>query len=341
MSHKKNLLTNEEIAFFCEQMHIIVKSELPLYYGISLLRDEATDTYTKELLTRIYEPMEKGISFYNALSETGAFPRYMLEMIHVGEQTGRLDEVLKSLIVYYEREAEIQSGIKHAVTYPLIMSIMMFTVVVVIITKVVPIFSQVYAELGSTLTGSAKLLMNISNFLNKYLLSFMIGFVLLLLIIFIFFKTAIGKRFYERRKIVRSLAASRIANCLYLALASGLDTDEGLSLSETLVGNSHMEECIRRCKDYMKNGETFAKSLIDSNIFSKMYASLITIGYKTSSMDDVMLRLSKAYEQDTDERIRHFISILEPTLIIILSFFIGLILFSFLLPLLGIMSSIG
>ena len=72
-----------------------------------------------------------------------------------------------------------------------------------------------------------------------------------------------------------------------------------------------------------------------------MYASLITIGYKTGSMDEVMLNISKAYEDETDEKLRHFISILEPTLIIILSFFIGLILISFLLPLLGIMSSIG
>jgi len=72
-----------------------------------------------------------------------------------------------------------------------------------------------------------------------------------------------------------------------------------------------------------------------------MYSSLISIGYKTSAMDDVMLNISRAYEKETDEKLHHFISILEPTLIIILSFFIGLILVSFLLPLLGIMSSIG
>ena len=88
-------------------------------------------------------------------------------------------------------------------------------------------------------------------------------------------------------------------------------------------------------------GKGFAAALLESGCFSEMHSSMITIGYKTSAMDDVMMDISKAYEEETDARLQRFVSILEPTLIIILSFFIGLILVSFLLPLLGIMSSIG
>lgn len=341
MSRKKHLLTNTEIAFFCEQLHLIVTAELPTYYGISLIQDETTDTGIKELLAKIAEPMEHGATLYEALSDTHAFPDYMLQMIHIGEETGRLDDVLESLAVYYERESEIKAGIRHAVTYPFIMSVMMFAVVIVLITKVVPIFSQVYAELGSTLTGSAKLLMDASALLSQNLLPIMAGFFLLILFLVVFFQTPVGKNFYEKRGYVRSLCASRVANCMYLALASGLNVDEGLALAESLAGNASMEKCIRHCRDSIKNGATFAKSLIESQIFSRTYASIITIGYTTSAMDDVMLRISHAYEQETEDRIQHFISILEPTLIIILSFFIGLILVSFLLPLLGIMSSIG
>ena len=95
------------------------------------------------------------------------------------------------------------------------------------------------------------------------------------------------------------------------------------------------------CKTHIKHGEGFVRSLLLSGIFSKIYSSIITIGYKTGSIDDVMKNISDAYEEETDDRLRQFISMLEPTLIIILSFFIGLILISFLLPLLGIMASIG
>lgn len=341
MFRKNNKLTEAEISAFCQQVNMIVKAGLPTYYGISILHEEEKDPETKELLGQIYAPMEQGASLYEAIAETNAFPEYMLQMVHIGEQTGRLEEVLDSLTVYYEREAQIRAGIKRAVTYPLVMSAMMLAVIVVIITNVVPIFADVYAELGSNLAGSAKLLMDISTFLNQYLLVFLGVIVAVGILLVILSQTPAGKRFLSNRGIARSLAASRCANCLYLALASGLDTDEGLSLAEQLVDNSHMEAAIRRCKELIKDGEGFSKALLLSGCFSEMHSSMISIGYKTSAMDDVMLNISKAYEDETDEKLQRFVSVLEPTLIIILSFFIGLILVSFLLPLLGIMSSIG
>lgn len=341
MFRKNNLLTEAEISAFCQQINMIVKAGLPIYYGISILRDESKNPETREWLSKIYEPMEQGSSLYDAISEIDAFPDYMLQMIHIGEQTGRMEEVLDSLCVYYEREAQIREGIKRAVTYPLIMSIMMLAVILVIITNVVPIFADVYAELGSNLVGTGKLLMDISTFLNKYLFVFILICLVLGLLAFALFQTPIGKRFLANKGMARSLAASRFANCMYLALASGLDTDQGLSLAEALVDNSYMEDCIRRCKESISDGESFSQALLLSGCLSEMHASMVTIGYKTSAMDDVMLNISKAYESETDDRLHQFISILEPTLIIILSFFIGLILVSFLLPLLGIMSSIG
>lgn len=341
MFQKNNMLDNEALSAFCQQIHMIVKAGFPVYYGISILKDDTDNKEEQALLTQIYEPMEAGVSLSKALSDTNVFPNYMIHMIQLGEETGHLEQVLFSLSAYYQREAEIRAGIKHAVTYPLVMSVMMLSILIVIITKVIPIFADVYAELGSGLTGSAKLLMNISTFLNQYLFLLLIGFLLLILSAFGLLKTKIGRNFTESRGIALTLAASRFANCMYLTLASVLDIDQSFELAEKLVDNQCMQKRIRHCRELIADGESFPNSLLKSGIFSKMYSSLITIGYKTSAMDEVMLQISKAYEKETDEKLNHLISILEPTLIIILSFFIGLILLSFLLPLLGIMSSIG
>lgn len=341
MFKPKNMLSEAELSAFCQQIGMIIKAGFPIYYGIFLLKEDAADEETKALLTEIYTPMEKGMSFYKAISSTDAFPPYMLKMIRVGEETGRLEEVLDSLCKYYERESEIRAGIKHAVTYPLIMSALMLVVILVIITKVVPIFANVYAELGSTLTGTAKALMDISNFLNKYLLLFVIICILLLVIAFLILKSPWGKRFYQNKGLALALARSRFANCMYLALSSGLDTDQGFDLAEDLIDNPFLKARIQNCRKLVKSGKGFSEALLEAELFSKTYSSMVTIGYKTSAMDDVMLNISDAYEKETDEKLHHFISILEPTLIIILSFFIGLILVSFLLPLLSIMSSIG
>lgn len=341
MSQKKKLLSENEIAAFCQQVGMIVKAGLPTYYGILILRDEASDEYTKTFLNEIYVPMEKGVTLGNAIADTGMFPEYMVDMVRLGEETGRLEEVLDSLATYYEREADIKASIRHAVTYPLIMTIMMLVVIVVIITQVVPVFSQIYEQLGSGLSGTALLLMNISNVLNNYMLYFVLGFAVIALAAFIFSRTAFGKIMFQGRSLSMTIAASRFANCMYLALASGLDTDRSLEMAEKLIDNPYMLERIKKCKEHIKHGESFIKSLLLSGIFSKVYSSMMTIGYKTGSMDDVMHKISIAYENESDDKLRHFVSILEPTLIIILSFFIGLILISFLLPLLGIISSIG
>lgn len=339
--NKKKLLNENEISTFCQQVGMIVKAGLPTYYGIMILRDEANDEYTRTFLNDIYIPMEKGMTLGNAIDATGMFPEYMVDMVRLGEETGRLEEVLDSLSVYYEREADIKASIRHAITYPLIMTVMMLVVIVVIITQVVPVFSQIYEQLGSGLTGTALMLMNISNVLNNYMLYFIIGFVVLALAAFIFSRTSFGKILFQGRSLSMTISASRFANCMYLALASGLDTDRSLEMAEKLIDNPYMLERIHKCKEHIKHGESFIKSLLLSGIFSKMYSSLMTIGYKTGSMDDVMHKISIAYEEESDNQLRHFVSVLEPTLIIILSFFIGLILISFLLPLLGIISSIG
>ena len=185
------------------------------------------------------------------------------------------------------------------------------------------------------------MLMRISNLINRYMIVFVIAFVVLFVFGLLIYQTDIGRVLFQGKKYAMTIAASRFANCMYLALVSGLDTDRGLELAEALVNNPHMQMRIQLCKEHMKNGDSFDHALLQSGVFSQIYASWITIGYKTGDMDAVMQRISLAYEKDSDDQLNRMISALEPTLVIILCVFIGLILISLLLPLLGIMSSIG
>lgn len=341
MFKKQKTLSNSELSVFCRQIAMVINAGLPTYYGVSILCDEAPDEPTKALFEKIYKPMEVGGTLHSALDEVGVFPDYMINMIELGEQTGRLEEVLNSLSVYYEREETIRTSIRNAVTYPFILTLLMLVVIVVMITKVLPVFSQIYEELGSSLSGSAQTLMNISNILNKYLAIFVILFIIILGIAFTLYKTHFGKVLFQGHGIAMTIAASRFANCMYLALSSGLDTDKGLALADSLVNNPHMQNRINQCKENISHGQTFATALLHSDIFSKIYSSWIALGSKTGSMDDVMQHICEAYEEETDTKLNHLISILEPSLIVALCFFMGLIIVSFLLPLLGIMASIG
>ena len=341
MSQKEKYLSNIELSAFCQQISMVLKAGLPTYYGISILCDEAPDEATKELLLSIYKPMESGSTLHAALKETHRFSDYMLNMIKLGEETGRLEEVLNSLSAYYEREETLRTSIKSAVTYPFVLTFLMLIVIVVMISKVVPVFSQVYNELGSELSGFSLVLMNISTAINNYIIVFVALFILIIIFGIILLKANLGSYLFQGSTLSLSIASSRFANCMFLALSSGLDTDKGLNLAEELVNNNYMREKINKCKEHIAHGESFSNALLKSSIFSKMYSSWIAIGSRTGSMDEVMERISSAYEDETDALLSRYISILEPALIVILCLFIGLILISFLLPLLGIMSSIG
>ena len=130
MKKKKHFLSNREIAAFCDQLSMVISAGIPIYEGISILLDDASDEETRLVLSSINTPLESGSSFHEALVQSGYFPKYVLDMVESGELSGRLDEVLSSLSGYYEREESIQSGIKHAVTYPMLMIAMMFAVLV-------------------------------------------------------------------------------------------------------------------------------------------------------------------------------------------------------------------
>ena len=160
---KQQMLGNLEIAAFCDQLSMIVSAGIPIYEGISILQEDAPEEETAEILSVISNSLDHGSSFCDALRETNVFPKYVLDMIGIGELAGKLEEVLNALTGYYKREESIQNSIKNAVTYPLLMIAMMLAVILVLIAKVLPVFHQIYMELGSDLTGFAGAMMRFSD----------------------------------------------------------------------------------------------------------------------------------------------------------------------------------
>ena len=172
--------------------------------------------------------------------------------------------------------------------YAAVMTFLMIAVILVLIAKVVPVFSKVYAELGSELTGTARTLLHISTILNHYMLGFIIAFLVLLIICMILYHTDLGRVLFLGQKLAMTVASGRVANCLYLVLSSGLDSNIGLTLARELVNNPHMQALIDKCHENIRHGESFDKGLLLSGIFSQMYASWIVIGSRTGEMESIV-----------------------------------------------------
>ncbi len=345
----KRKLSNTEIASFCDQTALILSAGITPVEGMRILLSDTKDAQGRKIISTILEVCEQGEKFSAALSATGVFPDYAIHMVEIGEESGNTDEVMRALSEYYAKEEMISDHLKSALRYPLIMIAMMLVVILVLITKVLPIFNQVFIQLGSEITGFSRSLLHLGNSIRNYSIV-LIGVLAVLVLLFLLFtKTRRGKRLSHRlltgfpltRSFLEKVASGRFANGMALTLSSGLDTYDSLDMVSQLVDNKEMQAKIADCKNRIGQGDNFSEAVAKAGIFSNLYARMIAVGFKTGNVDTVMNKIAESYEKETNDRIYSIIAVLEPTLVIILSLIVGLILLSVILPLMGVMSSIG
>ena len=346
---KFSQLKNEEIAAFCRQTALIYKAGITPGSGMEILKEDTLSSDGKELLEQIGSYCQKGNKLYQALEQTGVFPDYVVSLIALGEEAGKPEDVLISLAEYYEHEQDVSDGIKSAVTYPLIMIGMMLLIIIVLIVKVLPIFKQVFVQLGSEMTPFAESMMNIGNALSKY--SITITIILISLVIVLLIINKIPAVRLARKKILSkapiagdfytNVATSRLASAMFLGISSGMSIDTTLDMAKELVENSAMEKKIDVIKEAIANRDTMTEALMKAKVFSNLYTKMIDIGEKAGSQEEIFKQVAEHYDEATNKQLHRILSIIEPTLVIILSVIVGVILLSVLLPLMGIMSSIG
>lgn len=346
---KGKTLTNQEVAAFCRQMAIIIESGITPVEGLEIMVHDTISDEGKALLEEISEYCRKGYRFYQAVEEVGVFPEYVERLILLGEESGNTDSVLNSLADYYDREDDISDSIRAAVTYPLIMIGMMIVIIIVLMSKVLPIFREVFDQLGTQMTPFAEKLMNIGSNLSRYALSITAVVTALVVALVVCYsipsikkritrsmaKFPLTKAFYD------NVAIGRFASGMYLTFYSGMDTFKGLEMTSELVENEEMEKKIQKVTELLEDQSTFPEALAETQIFSNLYSRMIAVGFSSGNVDSVMIRIAKIYTERTEKQLRKMLSIIEPTLVIILSLIVGIILLSVLLPLMGIMSSIG
>lgn len=348
-SNRFKTLSNDELALFFTETAMFYQAGISVSEGVHIVMDAATGQ-GREVLSALSRCIdEENMAFSKAMSAVGCFPDYAVNMIDIGEQTGKMDEVMASLGRYYERESAVDKNIRSALTYPLIMVSMMVLVVVVLITQVLPIFNRVFTQLGSQMGEFPRMAMELGQFITQYSFVF-IG----LLVVFVAFiwilrfarsdnKVVTGLRYFifGGKKVAAKVDAGRFAAAMNLMLASGLDPEESLETLERLMDDAGIRQKVQQCRTAIGSGVSLADALVQAELFDQGLAMLLPLGFKTGNLDQVMRHIADRCENEVDERIDNAIGIIEPTLVGVLSVVVGAILLSTMIPLMGIMTSIG
>lgn len=339
-------LNNRELFQFCEQFSIILRSGMSAIEGLAILNDDSQTERGKEILTFLYKDMEESGSLAHAMEQSGAFPASAAAYVRTGEETGCLDEVMKGLSAFYAKEIQITDQIQSAVAYPLVMLGMMTAVIVILLVKVLPVFRQVFRQLGLEMSGISGALLRIGETLSRYstaflvLLAAMIGFILFL-VLHPKGQELIRKivcRFPGMKEIPVNLDYSRLCQCISLGIRSGLSPELCVELAGAVVTQTEIREKLASIQKQLAEGYGFTEAITESGLFKAMELRLISLGFQAGASDEVMEKLAEQYEEKSTDSVSHIVSILEPTIVIVLSILVGLVLLSVMMPLLGLLS---
>ena len=342
-------LSSALIFHFFEQFGTLYGSGITPVEALEIMKRDTDNREIANLLSFLSEGMDAGDPFSLCIENSGVFPGYVCELLRLGEETGRLDEVCGSLAVYYEEQDDLRSSIRNAVTYPVVMLLMMFAVIVVLVTQVMPLFSQVFEQLGASMSGVSLALLRMSELFSRSY-KVLAGLMALALVLFLYFyQTARGQKqflallsaFPPTRSFADSIALTRFTGALKMTQAAGMGPDRCLTLSMNVVENERVRERAEKSLKLLSDGESFSDSVGKTGLFPPFYASMLRVFARAGRMDQAMNFIASRYRRDTDQRIARALSAIEPALVMILSVIVGTILLSVILPLMGMMTSIG
>ena len=345
-----NELPHIAYADLFRQLALLMKSGVTLNEAMHILSTEEPNAAYRAILCQMAEQMDDGTDFTTALESARCFPPHAIGLIRVAERVGRTEETLHSLAEYYETQHRITRSLQNALIFPATLMLMMFAVIVVLLSRVLPVFDEVYQSLGGSLTGITGSLLTLGNLLNEAtpLIGIVIGSMLILgtLIALIPFTRNRIKQLVQLirgdRGINRKLNNAQFAQAMSMVLASGLPIEEGMELAKELFVHSPsvLRRC-NRCTQMLEDGTDLVTALRKNSILSASAAQMLSIGLRTGNADEVMQQIADRMWREAEESLELRVSKVESALVLVTSFLVGAILMAVMLPLINIMNAIG
>lgn len=344
----KREIAPEELSIFCEQVALMLGAGMALYDGIEALSLGYRESADYPMYRKMCESVSCGATLCDALKQAGRFPGYMIEMIAIGERTGKLETVMKGLAQYYMRESRIKRSVASAVTYPMVLGVMMACVIAVLITQVLPIFDQVLASMGMDMTASGNSLMMFGMNVGWAMLAIVGILLCAVLATVLLLKTryrarvmAIVRRVIPRiDTLSKRISASRVASVLSMMLESGFPMEDALEVMPSILTDETAREKLETVSRDVRAGKPFPDAIDNTGLFDELYSRMIRMGYASGQTDSVMMKIAGIYEDEVNDGISSLISIIEPSIVAVLSVVIGAILLSVMLPMAGMIASV-
>lgn len=343
--NKRKKLKADSISHFCRQFAIIISSGINSITGLETLAKRTENKLMAIEINRIVDAVKKGSTVADAiLDKDSKFPRLLGAMVATGEETGTLEEVLKSMALFYEREHRIIQKIKNASTYPIIIALLSFVMLFIFTGFIIPQMMESIMDVGGELPFITKLIMNLGEFVNKFWWAILLVLIGVFYVICQYVKTPLGREHKDRiidktpllGKGINSIVSMRFSRALYLFVSTGYPMLQGLDHIKSSVNNSIAEKAVAAAKEGLIRGETLSENLEKYNYFDPVLIQMISIGEQTGQLEVIANQMADFYEHESDIYLSRMVAMIEPIMIIIVGIMVAILVMSVFLPMLSI-----
>jgi MSHA biogenesis protein MshG len=321
-----------ELIVFSRQMFSLSKAGMPLDRALRGLEASIGSLPMKRVLRDITQQLEKGTDLTGAMGRhPKVFSQLYLSLVHVGENTGRLDLAFEQVGKYLELERNTSKQIKSATRYPLFVMVAIAVALGIITTFVIPVFADTFAQLQAQLPWQTRVLIAVSDFVVKwwYLI---IGGIAGSLAMFVHWKnTARGRLSWDRRKLSFALvgnlferiALSRFSRTFAMMLKAGVPLVQALGVVARAVGNKYIGDNVLKMRDGVSHGESLYVTSVKAGMFSPLVLQMIAVGEEGGNVDEMLQEVADFYDAEVEYDLKKLSAAIEPILIV---FIAGLVL---------------
>lgn len=326
-----------DVLTFTSELSSLLSAGLPLDRSLNMLSNISADKEMKKIIQSVLKSIREGSSFSDALSgHPKAFQRLYVNMIRAGEAGGVLDVVLDKLTEFLESAKELKEHVISAMIYPLILTVTGGISVIILLVYVLPKFTVIFAEMGSSLPFSTRILLETSNVLKSYWWIALASVIAGAVIFKKYIGSGTGRHKWDAFKlrvmgdVITKLETARFCRTLGTLLKSGVPLLQALGNSKDVISNSVIASAIDAVSRGAKEGKGIAAPLADAKVFPPLAMSMINVGEETGQLDAMLLKVASTYEKSLKTAIKKFTGFFEPAMILIMGVIVGFIVISML-----------
>lgn len=342
--------TSLEISILCSSLGNMIGAGISVPQTLRIISAQCSREKFSKSLKSIEHSVLKGESIYGSLRKSSnIYPQFLIEMIHIGEDSGMLDRILIDLSRFYYKQSILLSKIKGATIYPITVLVSSLFIITFLMTRIVPKFIDTLIAFGGNIPYSTQIMMDSYSFLKEHFYEINIISLIFIFIVYKFSKTKEGKFYFDKlkirapilRKIYTGLILSRFSISLSMLISSGYNVVKALEVTESIIDNKFIELKLSNSIKEIKSGKSLHDAFKRQGFGDELFIAFIDIGENTGKLEEMLLKLGEIFEVQLEEYLKKVLNLMEPMVIIFLALFVGLFIISAFMPTITIMDSIA